>query len=354
MQLDEHTVPKRNTQERAEENGGEELLFQSAKEGISGALSRFCGGKTLFVADGNGFALFADHISSPRAISFVFDGDALPLFSMPDGVSCVLASGNAETLRAARYFSLVRNVPCVLFPVCAALDGAVGGTGEVRLGTDVATRSLATGEKVCDLELMAGSFHHAYARLLLAKLAAFESRVLCAFHLESEGAQDCVCPDDLPSVVRASAALPERSLRGEGFTLARALREEGADFPEWTAYVQLTALYAAFFERGKPRRYFTPDYARRAKEVRREVKNVPTAEEYAMRALRLERVRAMFLRETRVLAAEREKEAERLFALCGERVEAERGTRALKYLPELHGVGLSMIMRDFGLLEWDA
>lgn len=354
MQLIEHSVPKKTAPSGAEADGGDELLFCPTEEGVSNALSRYCGGKILFVTDGESFSRFTAFASSPRAISIVFDGDALPLFSMPDGVSCVFASGSGAVLHAARYFSAVRRIPCVLFPTSATLCGAIEPTGEVRLGEKRAVYPLEKGEIVCDTAHMAGTFHRAYAKLVLCRLAEFELQVLNAFSIgEGEAVPFTASAESDESIVRACAALPFRLLRGECFTLSRLLEEDGAEYPEWTAYFQLTALYAAFFAKGKPRRYFTPDYAKRAKRCGTESKNVPSAEEYALRALQLERVRAKFLSESKRLLDAREAEKDRLGGLCGGTVRAEADLTRLKYLPELHGVGLCSVIRDFGLLEWD-
>lgn len=352
MQLIGQAVPKTTSQQGDRGYADDGLYFCTAEEGISQTLKRYCGGKILFVADSGGFGAFASFTASPRAISFVFDGDALPLFSMPDGVSCILACGGKNVLQAVRYFALVRHVPCVLFPTCASLQGATEAQGDICLSGDLRQRPLAEGEIYCDTERMKDSFPRAYARLLLAKLSVLESEALQAFSLGQARRFTCSA-DDLQSIVRSCRTLTGDVMAGEGFALAEYLEEAGENCPEWTAYFQLTALYAAFFERGKPRRFFTPDYTRRAKAVAGEVKNVPTAEEYARRALLLERVRARFLLPFRRLAQEREGEREKLFSLAREKIQTGKALKWLKYLPELHKAGLSCLIRDFGLMEWE-
>lgn len=352
MQLIECAVPKTTSQTGEEGYTDDRLFFSTVEKSIIEAQKKFCGGKLLFVSDGAGFIPFSTFISSPRAISFIFDGDTLPLFSTPDGVTCVFACGSGDVLRAARYFALIRRVPCILFPRIATLDGAIYDCGWIRLGDAFAERPLGQGDVVCDMQLMKGSFHRAYATVLLARLAAFESRVLSAFSLGSEIKYSCEI-DSSFAAVKACSHLSKDVLRGEGFAFARLLEEEGETCPEWTAYVQLTALYAAFFEKGKPRRYYTPNYNARAQAVGEKVQNVPTVEEYIARAFCLERIRAKFLSEIRPFAKGFLQEEELLYSLCKERVQAGRKRKTLKYLPERYGMGLTSIIRDFGLLEWE-
>ena len=79
---------------------------------------------------------------------------------------------------------------------------------------------------------------------------------------------------------------------------------------------------------------------------------IPSREEYAARALRLERVRGELLAELRVIAARRHayERAMRAYApLSAEKTELT----ILKTLPERAEGGLSSVIRDFGLMDWE-
>lgn len=341
MRLAENSVPKMTRQEY----GGGEPKFLSVKEGVYEILSS-AAGKVLLLSDEE--AMFAEQANSPRALSVIFDGDCLPLFLMPDGVSHVVGGGGSDAMRAARYFSEVRGIPCTLFPSQTSLDGVFEADGEIVLGETKLSVPLADGQVIWDEERLAPSLKRGYARLLLGTLADFEARVLCEFSLEAEP-----CGGEAPKELSLREVLLKNAARrqreraggyaGEGVVLAGRLEGET---PEWTAYVQLTSLYAAFFEKGKPRRYFTPDYRARAKRAGVSLARAPSAEEYALRAMTLERIRAPFAREALALVAGREEYRE-IFP------KASTLLRQLQSLPEHAPNGLSAVIRDFGLMEWE-
>ena len=106
-----------------EEYEGEPEWIET-EEGIRRAMAEYGAGKILLSSDAEACRVFSSAACSPRAVSVVFDGDCLPFFSMPDGVSCVIAAGGRDVLLAARYFAEVRGIGCVLFPSEASLDGA--------------------------------------------------------------------------------------------------------------------------------------------------------------------------------------------------------------------------------------
>lgn len=350
MRLAENSVPKKNFL-REESNGGGGLRFGEVMAEAERLLS-VSAGKVLLLAED---ALFAPLARSPRAISFIFDGDCLPLFSMPDGVSRVLAAGGGETLAAARCFAEVRGVPCTLFPTDGTLRGVFAQTAALSFGQRRTLVPLADGDTVCDLRLLKPTLARAYARLLLSRLAEIEGRALNAFGARlsvyvpsfSEGLSD----EEL-LLRNAEGRRAERAgaYAGEGEILAGLLTEEPC--PEWSAYLALSALYAAFFSKGKPRRYFTPDYRARAALAGGGPIEPPTAEEYALRAMALERMRAPFATETIALAKRREFEHAAVSARTEESLPAVGTVKGLCLLPEHAPHGLSAIIRDFGLLEW--
>ena len=337
-----------------------EITFLHAEEGVREVLLS-APGKVLLLSDGTSSVL-TDAACSPRTIAVVFDGDSLPLFSMPDGVSCVLASGSEELLRAARYFSEVRGIPCTLLPVNADLSGVFELKGLVRLGEEELIVPLREGKVICDIELLRPTLAEAYGRLLLSRLRDLELRALNYFREEKKEFPASESFDD-PSpeeIVRANLRqrLSERTHNypGEGVVLARLLREEGEKFPEWCAYLQLSALYAAFFEKGKPRRYFTPDYRARATFAGTEysLAGIPSAEEYAVRAITLERIRAPFAKSALELIDSKFKFLKEISALRGEILPIRTSSlTALKSLPEHVPNGLTAIIRDFGLMDWN-
>lgn len=337
----------------------------SVREGIEEIL-RHTAGKALFLSDDTSFSAFAPAARSGRALAVLWEGDALPLFAMPDGTGCILAAGGEEVLRAARFFASARALPCALFPRGAALDGVFEASGYVRLDGVRRQVPLAAASVYCDLAAMHASLAEGYARLLLARLALFEARALELLGGNETGSEyetafallDPVRAELSPGeIVEKNAAmrLLERGGLpcGEGGTLARL---HGGETPSWRAFCELSALYRALFESGVPRRYAVPDYEARAVAAGVSYADVriPTPRVYAQRALALERVRG-------ALSAE-------LRRLCGRRYAYLRAMRAynaavpdcaclqlntLKYLPEHAPDGLSAVVRDFGLMEWE-
>lgn len=336
-----------------------ELCFDSAEKKIREILSK-TGGKALLVSEGD-HSLFLDAACSPRTISLVFDGDCLPLFSMPDGVSCVLASGGESLFRAARYFSEVRGISCILFPESATLCGAVEAHGEIILGGNAVQAPLRDGKIVCDDALLKDSLLEGLGRILLARLSEIEAGAVAEFNGEN-GSYRAQLPQDFSPREIVCANARQRLLEragaplGEGVTLSKLLRARGERFPEWRAFFQLSALYAAFFEKGKPRRYFTPDYRARAALAGTEypVESMPTAGEYVLKAMTLERIRAPYAKAMRDLLRERERYLEAAGAYRREPMILRSGDYfALKTLPEHAPEGLSAVIRDFGLMEWE-
>lgn len=359
MEQDGDLLPKKNPIE-GERYEGREPEFAEEENSVRERLA-LTGGKTLLVFDGLD-PVFAEAACGPRAIAVVFDGDSLPLFSMPDGVSRVLASGDAALLQAARYFAEIRGVPCVLYPVHAALDGVLEERGTVRIGREEREVPLKAAEGViCDRSKFKGTIPEGYARLLLARLAALEGEALAYFSgMEQPEKRIAEQAADLTAegIILANFRQREKERNGfpagEGKALAALLKEHGERYPFWRAYLQLSALYAAFFEKGKPRRYFTPDYRKRAASAGEAVFTVPTAEEYVLRAMTLERIRASFARAAAAISDEREEQAKIMSALAGEVVLRRAGElKYLKILPERAPDGLCAVIRDFGLMEWD-
>lgn len=358
MQLAENSVRKRNP-DREIYGRVDGLRFLSAEEAVRQILSS-ASGKALFVSDGTS-PVFAAAASSPRAISAVFDGDCLPLFSMPDGVSCVLGLGKPDLLRAVRYFAEVRNIPCTLFPVHASLAGAFEGRGEVFLNEEAVKGALREGEIVCDCKILQKTLSGGYGRILLTRLAEIENRALGHFTRREQVFQT-ETPEDLTAeeiiLANARQRVHERDgmYAGEGVVLSEILRDRGEKNPEWRAFVQLSALYAAFFEKGKPRRYFTPDYRGRAARAGTQyaVAGVPPIGEYVYRAMTLERIRASFAGDAVALLDGKEKFFKEISEFAGEPPPPRAGDlSALKMLPEHAPYGLSAIIRDFGLMEWE-
>ncbi len=343
------SLPMTNAPEGDEEYEGEPI-FCKAEEGVSEVM-KSTAGKILLLSDEDSCGMLTSAACSPRAISVVFDGDCLPLFSMPE-IACVIGAGSKETLFAARFYAEVERLPCAVFPTLVTLSGALEARGKVRIGGEEKRVDLKSGRVYCDGERMSSSLSRAYARLLLARLEEFEARALTAFGIKTDHATPCDLPETTEELIRENAKIGE--LSGEGGALSDLLEQDGVCVPEWRAYLQLSALYAAFFEKGKPRRYFTPDYKARAKAAGVEARDIPDPEEYARRAIVFERIRAPLAKEILAVSAKREKYFQTVSALSEEKPEAGGGDlMRLKYLPERHAGGLSGIIRDFGLMEWE-
>ena len=212
MQLISASVPKRNAPSGVA-NGQNELLFSTVREAAEAQFSRFAGGKLALVSDPERFALFRGFALSPRALSLILEEDALPLFSLPEGVSCILAAGGERVLTAARCFAEVRRIPCVLFPADASLRGTSEEEAYITLGGKGALHRLAPASVCCDKALLMPTLGEGYASLLLARLACFEGRALAAFGMASSAffAPLTFCPR--PFAKERASRLP-RSFKG--------------------------------------------------------------------------------------------------------------------------------------------
>lgn len=363
MQLAEVTLPKINPVDCGLENLGG-LIFCPLGTAVEHILPRVAG-KALLISDAHCMGAFAPYSRSVRAISVVFEADALPLFSMPDGVGAVLAVGGAETIRAARFFAKVRRIPCALFPAEADLRGAVERAGDVLLCGKNTRVELAESEIYVDLTLTAPTLAEAFASLLLTRLALIEEHALRLFTRADKpesyeklfALSDPARRIEARELIRRNFAL--RCLEqagapvGEGETLARLYREAGESYPVWRAFCSLAALYSAFFECGKPRKYFVPDYSARAEKARAGYWSVvvPSPEEYALRANVLERMRRGFSAELRALL-DRKEQFEQTFRSLAHTEPPELSFARLRSLPEYCPAGLSAYIRDFGLMEF--
>lgn len=363
MRLVEQSLPKKNSVKSGGRENSVGLFFCPLEEGVERAQPRF-GGKTLFVSDANTMECFAPFARSLRAISVLFEADALPLFSMPDGVGSVFAAGGEETLKAARFFAGVRGVPCVLFPTGADLRGALESEGETTLCGETRRVALAEGEVCVDYSLVKPSLAEAFVSVLLARLALIEDHALRIFngveksaHFERMFALTASSLNDVSDVVLRNYALRKMLSSGapvgEGETLVKLHKAAGDSYPVWRSYVELSSLYGTFFECGKPRAYAVPDYSARSK--RAGVKycraQVPSPEEYAWRVEILERMRSGFYAELLTLL-ERREEYETVFRFFTGEEPPAGNLKWLKILPEHAPHGLSAHIRDFGLMEF--
>lgn len=352
-------LPKRNAP-----SGAEEGTICSVNDGVAAAQKNYPAGKLLFVSDAGAYAVFAGRCDR-RAVSVVLDrADALPLFSMPDGVSCILAAGSGELMRAARYYAGAQNIGCALFPSEATLAGAFEPRGEVSVGGERETALLPPAQVYCDPELVKPTLARAYARLLLSRLAYVEARALRVFRGGEGGEKFSGAFEAFGNLQRELTAreVLEMSLQlrkcerdgmpaGEGIVLAEIL---GGGNGEWRAFVQLLGLYSAFFAKGRPRRYRVPDYRARAAAAGTEYReaSIPTAGEYARRAIALERTRAGFLRDMTAIAKGAEIYRRTVCGFSGGEPPRAGKLDALKLLPERCPEGLSAVIRDFGLMEF--
>lgn len=341
MQLAACAVPKKTM-----ENDTEDGLFCSLREKVE-ELMAVTAGKVLFVSDETSFPALAFAARLPRAVSVVTEGDALPLFAMPE-TAAVVAAGHAGVMRAARLFARVRKNRCLLFPTDPSFGGAYG-EGEVKLGSDTFCYPLAEGEVYWD-ETLLSDYAEGYARLLLCRLALFEQAALARFNggerppEEAFGVLMDLGETSPREILLKNAALRRLSAsEGEG----RILAERVGNFSSFEA---LTKLYVAFFRCGAPQKYVVPAYEARAKAAGipfRSV-NIPTEEVYTHRALVLGGRRGEFLRELGLIT-QKNATYRRVYRSLGGTVK-EADVKELKYLPERSN-GLSAVIRDFGLME---
>ena len=347
------SVPKTTP---AADGQGAELTVCSAAA-FAEEFFRRRGGKAIVLAEDSAFSAMLPAVRAPQSMSVIWEGDALSLFSLPEGAS-ILAAGGADLLRAARCFSALTGVPCALFPTQAALDGVFEPYGAVPLGGHAVRMQLAAGSLCLDLSLLQNSLQEGFARLMLARLARFEERavgLICRVPFGGDAyeeayaltdALDGLSPDE---IVRRNARLRQLEAAGLPAGEGSALQEGAAE--RWQ---MLIALYTAFFERGRPRRYAVPNYAARAEAAGVPYASVcvPTPETYAARALALERVRGELLAELRGIAA-RKTAYERTLRRYGGGFSPKPRIERLKTLPERAEGGLCSVMRDFSLMDWE-
>ena len=353
-------LPK--TKSPGQERGG--LIFCSIEEGIKIFLSQYPAGKVLFVTDES--ALNAYCAAMPhRIISVVLDTrDCLPLFSVSDEIALVAAAGKPHTLRAARFFANIRKIPCAVFPTSAALDGVFEREGGVYIKDCTFRVPLEGSALFSDLKLLNRSLGAAYMRLLLSRLAFIESGALrrfgiapkCdtqteerAFQSLSSLTEGTLSPED---IVLKNAVLRESECaglwEGEGVVLARSIGREG----EVQAYLLISALYSAFFRKGKPR-CLVPDYAARAGRagIPYFEQSIPTPEEYSRRTLAFEIMRDSAIAQLNALHAKEGAFKSNYYRFTGNPFPQRVSLAPLAYLPE-KAQGLSAVIRDFGLMEW--
>ena len=358
----EFAEPLPKTNAPREEEG--ELIFCSTEEGVKEIVKNRPAGKPLFVVDRSALKAFCKCLP-PRALCLVLDSeDCLPLFLSSDDAPYVVAAGEKNTLVAARFFADIRKIPCVLFPVSAALDGVFEEFGNVRLENKIERVPLKEAKVYCDKELMLSTAGQAYMRLLLSRLALIEAKAMRKFGMEfgREEAEERAFETllslkaetlDFEKVVSKNAVL-RRCERdgmnaGEGTSLAAAIGPGG----EEQAFFMLAALYSAFFEKGKPR-LRVPDYETRARNANAPyaAQKIPTLQEFAHRAALFERIRADAYRELNALLSGQIHYRNNYLSLAGSTFSTVRSLSLLKILPERTG-GLSSVIRDFGLMEWD-
>ena len=339
-----------------------EPQLSSVRDGTEAFLAHTAG-KALILADSVTFSALLPAARLSRAVTVVFDGDALSLFALPE-VGCVLACGGAQTMRAARYFAGVRRIPCMLFPADSTFDGVYEARAKLDLSDKKTDVALADAQVLCDLSLLKNTFAEGYARLVLSRLALFEAKAAGLIDRRPFGGTVYEEAFSLLDAIRGELSGEEVALKnarmrilersgapvGEGIALAALY--DGMPLPALLAERTLSALYFAFFRRGTPRRYCIADYRTRAERagIAYGALHVPDESTYAARALTLERVRGELLAEiTRLRSAHAAQlRAVRVFSACEVPVP---DLKKLQTLPELAPQGLCALMRDFGLLE---
>lgn len=332
------------------------MKFVSAREGIA-AFREGHAGKILLLAEG-AEPLLRDVSVAPRTLTVIFDGDALPLFSI-DGAGAIAAVGGERLMRTARYAAEVLRLPALLVPTSAALDGVFERVGKVRVDGVWCTVPLKDGEIVLDETLLSPSLGHAYARLLLSRLALFELGALSRLRREENGRAEEIyrvllgAEGDGRGIVRANAALrlleDEGGFAGEGSVLFRRL---GSEQPEIEAYEILLAAYTAFFACGRPN-CRAVDYraCARGAGVPFSALSIPSPEQLFALERAFLRAREDCGRELAALNGNKRAHMSAFRALGGKSPERHDLTE-WKKLPERHAAGLTAVMRDFGLLEF--
>ena len=247
---------------------------------------------------------------------------------------------------------VVRRVPCMLAPAQSALDGVFCKRAEVVVGGSRMEFPLAEADAVCDRRLLEPSFAEGYARLLLSRLAVFEARAMRILTGEGEPCEEAWAllaaltgEPDGETVVRLNGELRmlerDGAFTGEGVVLARLY---GGSDAAYCAVRALSALYAAFFKRGRPR-CAVPMPQSYGDSL------PPTVRECARRAMRLETHRKDLLRELSVLLRGSARERRIYATFAGRRPPSRISAEKLYELPLHAPQGLCAVVRDFGLFE---
>ena len=102
--------------------------------------SRFPFGKFLVLTDEESALALGNALKKiPKKILLVLarGDDLLPLFGLPDGITCVVGAGGAAA--AARYFAAARSLPFVGTCLSCAPQGLLRGRVTVRVGKSETT-----------------------------------------------------------------------------------------------------------------------------------------------------------------------------------------------------------------------
>ena len=103
-------------------------------------ISRFPFGKFLVLTDEESALALGNALKKiPKKILLVLarGDDLLPLFGLPDGITCVVGAGGAAA--AARYFAAARSLPFVGACLSCAPQGLLRGRVTVRVGKSETT-----------------------------------------------------------------------------------------------------------------------------------------------------------------------------------------------------------------------
>lgn len=323
----------------------------------------------------------------PKKLMLVLkrEEDILPLFSVSDGITCVIGAGSAAG--AARYFACARSLPFVAVCLSCLPAGVLDRTAEVsvngtRAAYPVPLPKLAFFDGGRAAENGRGIFY-ALAFLLASEFSLFSEEAARLLGLsegerekETEALLFAACAfSDVPFAAFKSAdahALFRAALtakycfrsgfpEGEAFGLSLLL-EKISGVPReavlFSCTKALADLYALFFDGGFYRggkvdynaRFARASELAAGKEITVNNINIPTAEQLKARAAAFEKNKTILARRASDFCAKAEKIGS-AFAQYVPEADGKIG-EIMRFLPEFSpdSRGITTLMRDFSLL----
>lgn len=304
--------------------------------------------------------------------------DVSSLFAMADGINCIAVYGGNAAVKAARYFSTVRNVRSAAFVSSADCESLLSRTVRVNvLGEKVDYPAKPFDFIFFDgKRIERGNLKDVYISLAAYALSVFEVRFS-----EAVLGKNAVCGQiyelmydvflrlcGIKEDYNPSSSLFEQSFRAnyclrEGFPSTESAYVMSGLSPDekYSAFSKMADIYYVFFRYGKMRKYSAADYFSRIRAAARIKKmseldislacHIPSMDELCAYSTRFEECRKRFMAFAEDLKRRKEQIFDCYVYFGGSPSGADVASK-IYALPETSGVyGIISLMRDFGLLE---